>query len=1804
MITTLDTTSWGKELSTGNAEFVETGLNLYIVSNVRSTYPGFGVGFGSAFSTGALYNSFVILQSDPVPPSPGPGASFGAQPPKSVPVATYVFPQPNTSFDPAVAFDSATGLLHIIGTRDTPTGPATSNPQLNDLIKFTYNVNTMTLTGPTVITGAMGSRIRSAYDITVLNNGDTLVAVSLTDPALQVGTVASVTILSSTLTLALSPAMTEPFVEGQWLLLDGFTNAQFLNGALVQVATATTTQVTANVTFGNYPTTTEPTITPSNGYPGAALPSVSPVGNSLLAVELAQGTDIAVPGTAIILESSPSRTGNQIDGVSLLTNGLSVELYYQSHPKVFTGADQQFTINLIGYNFPVSGFGSNFGNYFGDAAEGFGLIFGDSFGLNGQGWDEVPQVLTTFSARYSDNRLTVIGDAFGNRWLSQTYWSQSNHPEGITGSVLLGVKNGQNAWTFHPTFGTTSGGSFVQSTLAIAQNGSVNLVYLLEPFTAVSIPPAASAAAWPLEVASVNPITLNLTNVPGFYNNRNFTWLRGTKSLIDNTSLWAVVAEYEIPTPVAGELHSIPSVTVPNPPFTVQVTNFTDYFEDAGVVYYPSLKPFTAVDTDPQQGQYTVDQSTGVYTFNIADQGQQIAISYSYISAILPVYASFYNVPPIASVTPVDAIVWRNGTFYSTNFTNIFSITIVNNVITVYCMNDFTVGQSIALFNFVQTENQFLNGVTLTVTAASATQFSAAFTHANYGTSLDGMAAQLVSGDLQLSAAASTDADTDPLDYIWTENYPNLSDVTLNSSGATATLNVNTAIGPAEEAFQVGLSVIDLYADLVTQRHPALDITNVTVSSGTLTATFTAPAGAIVPIAGEQVMFYDVTLGPPVAPTVGVTPGGSLPEQTPSTVGFGYNYNYGFGQTGFSIIVTYLNEVGETVGSTSTIYANTIPAGYLMTVTSPAASGDATQWNVYIGNPGQEQLQEQYYNGTNVLSTPIPLGTGFIEPPLGFNFVSTNAPTTSTAFESWLNDQVLTLSAGTNSNTLVVNNFSPGFGSDFGVYFGGFSAYSASVTGDAISQFQFQQVNILVPENADPTITFPSPQWTTGNTLATNVARNTTITITPDQITDPTTQFPVIYEGVTDPDDSTTYQWTQVSGTTVALPKGTTHPFLEIATNGVNINGETLVFSITVNDGVNPAVTATINIPVAAYVFTANNTDTLQLSRAVFSASAPVTNISIVNGVGTITANNTFVAGQSVWFEGLTGAAAFLNGIPFTVLPTGFGQSFNMHFGSQSLSPTSFQIYDAALPNFAGAATGIAYSSMPISLRNTPQIWSPLDISIIFNNLRSVKRTSVLDGSDRYIVISPQSVLVYAVFPSATPAAVLLRKLLLPNSAFILDAVHTEQDYTLVLDSEGNIWRYSSAPNINTDDPDTQIILADYTELSFADSTLAFDVSITTTVSNGNQRVVVLSGEEGALLMQLNTTTLAVTSLLELDVASNLVYGASKVQFVRWNNMGSIASGRILLGTIANQTAQITNVQYSGPSGTPAYQLTFTAQNSFVAGDAIKISGLTSAAASVLNGYTVDVISVTPNGTQFTASLELGVSIPSFNVSDTGLAESLNSGSTYETLIDLTNDTIIGTWDKSKLKNQFVHTGEIMFDPDSTYSGGPTPPLLQVPTTVIVQGVTNIALSWQQLRPDLITSYIVQYALGTTLAAVIVPSIAPYSYQVPAAEYFTADEGVFDITAGVQLVPTTSNIVNSGQYSVTQSGLYQFNGAQAGHALNIFIRQEFQNFQTIGAGSIQSIISPITTGLTYYFRVQAVGPDGPSAYSNVQQITV
>jgi hypothetical protein len=850
---------------------------------------------------------------------------------------------------------------------------------------------------------------------------------------------------------------------------------------------------------------------------------------------------------------------------------------------------------------------------------------------------------------------------------------------------------------------------------------------------------------------------------------------------------------------------------------------------------------------------------------------------------------------------------------------------------------------------------------------------------------------------------------------------------------------------------------------------------------------------------------------------------------------------------------------------------------------------------------------------------------------------------------------------------------------------------TTTITGYIIPQYQFEIANIIVPQNVAPTITFPAPNWSAGPFV--DVARNTQITITPNYplggawsntavyeigtnvvyagVTYTSIQdnnvgnnpsssplfwnisvFPVVYTGLTDPDDTPTYQWTQLSGTTVTIVGSSTSPSLVFLTNGVNINGESLVFSLTVNDGVNPAVTEDFTVNVAAYVFNPNAQDILQLSRSIYSSSAVATNVNIFEGIGIITALNDFTAGQTVFFAGMQNAT-FLNDAAFTVLPTGFGQNFGAGFGGSSVTNTQFTIQNSNLPNFTGSDTGYVYAAQPISQRNaylqyttaysatttyavggkvsylgvtytslqnsntnnTPSTspafwatvslgWSPLDISIIYNNLQSVKRTSVLDGSDRYIVISPFSVLVYGVFPFTAPAAVLLRQLFLPNSATatIVDAVHTEQDYTLVLDSLGNIWRYTTAPFIYTDNPDTQLVIGNYTNLSFADSDDANDVKILTTVSFGGQRVIVLTGEQGAFLMQVNTQTLFVSATMTLDVASNFVYGASKVQFVRWVDMDNLRSGRVLIGTILNQSATITSVTFNVPPLT-ANELQITCANTFVAGDVIVLSGLTNA--PELNGLVCTVIAATPTSFSISYQPPTGSALlPSYGPeTDTGLAQSQNSGSTYETLIDLGASQIIGTFDKSKLRNQFVETGEILFDPDDTYAGGPTAPTLLLPTEIIIAGQPFVQITWQQLRPDLITSYTVQYAIENPVGTNI-PATAPYTFQLPVTDEFTADEGVFDVTANLQLVETSSSFPFPGQYNVTSTGLYTFSPSQAGDTVVITIRQAFQNLEIVNSGNVQTIYVPLNPGRTYFFQVQASGLDGTSGFSNIQQITI
>lgn len=77
---------------------------------------------------------------------------------------------------------------------------------------------------------------------------------------------------------------------------------------------------------------------------------------------------------------------------------------------------------------------------------------------------------------------------------------------------------------------------------------------------------------------------------------------------------------------VIQESHNIPATN----PYTITVTHNTNFSVDMGVSYSATGQPLQRVASAPAQGQYSYVLATGVYTFNSADTGLGVVISYSY----------------------------------------------------------------------------------------------------------------------------------------------------------------------------------------------------------------------------------------------------------------------------------------------------------------------------------------------------------------------------------------------------------------------------------------------------------------------------------------------------------------------------------------------------------------------------------------------------------------------------------------------------------------------------------------------------------------------------------------------------------------------------------------------------------------------------------------------------------------------------------------------------------------------------------------------------------------------------------------------------------------------------------------------------------------------------------------------------------------------------------------------------------------------------------------------------------------------
>lgn len=84
-------------------------------------------------------------------------------------------------------------------------------------------------------------------------------------------------------------------------------------------------------------------------------------------------------------------------------------------------------------------------------------------------------------------------------------------------------------------------------------------------------------------------------------------------------------------TPVAGQLATAfaEAGTIPtSSPFTLSVVNATGFSDDGGVVYLSTGLPMIKVASAPAAGEYSV--SAGEYSFNGADAGKGVLLSYTY----------------------------------------------------------------------------------------------------------------------------------------------------------------------------------------------------------------------------------------------------------------------------------------------------------------------------------------------------------------------------------------------------------------------------------------------------------------------------------------------------------------------------------------------------------------------------------------------------------------------------------------------------------------------------------------------------------------------------------------------------------------------------------------------------------------------------------------------------------------------------------------------------------------------------------------------------------------------------------------------------------------------------------------------------------------------------------------------------------------------------------------------------------------------------------------------------------------------
>lgn len=117
---------------------------------------------------------------------------------------------------------------------------------------------------------------------------------------------------------------------------------------------------------------------------------------------------------------------------------------------------------------------------------------------------------------------------------------------------------------------------------------------------------------------------------------------------------YELVGQVDTANPIVISQSTEESTTIPSTPgpYTVTVTEAATFALDLGVI--KGVTPMVRVSGVPAAGQYAVNTSTGVYTFNAVDQGDAIDITYTYDLATEDGYELFLPNYIVFDVAPAN----------------------------------------------------------------------------------------------------------------------------------------------------------------------------------------------------------------------------------------------------------------------------------------------------------------------------------------------------------------------------------------------------------------------------------------------------------------------------------------------------------------------------------------------------------------------------------------------------------------------------------------------------------------------------------------------------------------------------------------------------------------------------------------------------------------------------------------------------------------------------------------------------------------------------------------------------------------------------------------------------------------------------------------------------------------------------------------------------------------------------------------------------------------------------------------------